>query len=138
MGWHDVHVHALRIEEGEHGAGALVLDVDYILEWRTDQSGFSFRVAPATLRFHEITDLRIALDYATPTSGMCPFSLGGITRELVTYPTGYQTFRWLLSVNWPHGEISFKGPGFTQELAGPEVTSSDQWLSPAQRKRAGI
>ena len=138
MGWHDVHVHALRIEQGEHGSGALVLDIDFILEWHKDKSCFSFRVAPATLRFHDITELRIALDYATPTAGMCPFSLGGITRELVTYATGYQTFRWVLSVNWPQGQITFNGPGFTQELAGPEVVSSNQSLSPAHRKRPGI
>ena len=33
MSWHDNHVHALRIVEDVHGAGQLVLDLDYILEW---------------------------------------------------------------------------------------------------------
>jgi len=33
MSWHDNHVHALRVVEGAHGAGDLVLDIDYILEW---------------------------------------------------------------------------------------------------------
>jgi hypothetical protein len=32
MSWHDNHVHSLRIVEGEHGAGELRLDLDYITD----------------------------------------------------------------------------------------------------------
>ena len=138
MCWHDAHVHALRFEGGEQGEGALVLDIDYILGWHCEKPQFSFRVAPATLRFHGISNLRVTLDYATPTAGMCPFSLAGITREAHVYPNGFQSFRWLLTVNWPDGEISFQSPGFTQDLAGPEVTTTSQWLSPAERSGAGV
>jgi len=138
MSWHDVHVHALRIEEREHGSGELILDIDYILEWRAQGAAFVFRVAPATLRFHGISELRVALDYASPSAGMCPFSLAGIAREVFTYPNGHETFRWLLTVNWPQGEIGFKSPGFTQELAGPEVVGPKQSLAPHERRRAGI
>lgn len=138
MCWHDVHVHALRFEEGEQGAGELVLDIDYILEWLGGKPQYSFRVAPATLRFHDITDLRISLDYATPSAGMCPFVLGSITREVHMYPNGFQSLDWLLTVDWPHGEITFKSAGFTQELAGPEVITTGQSLSPAERSRAGV
>lgn len=138
LGWHDVSVHALRIEEGEDGSGELVLDIDYILEWCIDKPDFSFRIAPATLRFHEIFNLRVVLDYASLPAGISPFTLDGITRELLTYPNGNQSFRWLLSVNWPAGEISFESSGFTQELAGPEVTKARQSLVPQERKRAGF
>ena len=33
MSWHDNHVHSVRIVEGEHGSGQLILDIGYILEW---------------------------------------------------------------------------------------------------------
>lgn len=138
MGWHDVHVHALRIEEGEHGGGELVLDVDYILEWYNDKPSITFRIAPAILRFHQISGLRIALDYATPGAAVCPFSLDDITREIVALPQGCQWFRWRLAINWPQGEITFDGAGFTLELVGPEVTGSRQWLLPEERRGAGI
>jgi len=138
MSWHDVHVHALRIEEGEHGTAELLLDIDYILEWRGAVPSIVFRVAPATLRFHGISNLVVSLDYASPSAGMCPFSINGITREPYTYPNGHASFRWHLSVNWPIGEIEFLGPGFTQELAGPEVTGTSQKLTPAVRRRPGI
>jgi hypothetical protein len=138
MCWHDVHVHALRFEEGEQGEGELVLDIDYILEWHCQEPQFSFRVAPAKLRFHGISNLRVTLDYATPSAGICPFSLAGITREVLTYANGFQSFRWLLKINWPDGEISFYGLGFTQDLAGPEVTTTSQSLSPAERSGAAV
>ena len=48
LGWHDVHVHALHILGGEHGAGELWLELDYILEWippDTAEGSYRFRVA---------------------------------------------------------------------------------------------
>ena len=30
MSWHDNHVHALRVVEGPHGTGELILDLDYV------------------------------------------------------------------------------------------------------------
>ena len=119
MCWHDVHVHALRVVEGEQGVGELLLDIDYILEWHNSAPQFTFLVAPATLRFRDVGDLRVTLDYATPNAGMCPFSLAGITRKAHTYPNGYESYFWTLSVNWPRGEVSFKSPGLTQEITGP-------------------
>ena len=138
LSWHDVHVYALRIEEGAHGTGELFLDIDYILEWYRGDPAFSFRVAPATLRFHEITHLRIALDYTTPMAAISPFSLKGIERDMVTFPDGFRSFRWSLSVNWPSGLITFHAPRFTQELAGPEVMTSSQVLDSSERRRNGI
>lgn len=119
LSWHDVHVHGLRIVEGEHGAGDLLLDIDYILEWQKQEKSFSFRIAPATLSFHQITDLKLSLDFATPTAGIVPFSLFGITREPITYPTGYKSFSWELEIVWPEGSFTFKAPRFTQTLTGP-------------------
>ncbi|TVT59987.1 MAG: hypothetical protein FHK82_03160 [Sedimenticola thiotaurini] len=133
MSWHDVHVHGFRLVEGEHGAGELVLDIDYILEWLRDEESFRFRIAPATLQFHQISNLRFYLDYATPTIGIVPFSLNAITRAPATYRTGYKTFRWNLEINCPVGECSFECPGFTQTLRAPEQISNLQRLLPSER-----
>src|SRR5262245_20244864 len=35
LSWHDCSVHALRIVEGPHGAGELILDLDYSRGHRT-------------------------------------------------------------------------------------------------------
>ena len=63
MSWHDNHVHAFRIREGEHGTGEVELDLDYILEWLSPTEGrVSFRVAPASLTGRGVYDLQIAID----------------------------------------------------------------------------
>ncbi|WP_395683162.1 hypothetical protein [Dokdonella sp.] len=138
MSWHDVHVHGFRLVENEGGSGSaeLFLDIDYILEWRKAESGFEFVVAQATLQFHEVFGLKFVLDYATPTAGMCAFSLDGIQREQVTYPTGYTSFHWRLGINWPNGCMEFRSPGFSQWLTGPRYTQSTQSLDASRRNVA--
>jgi hypothetical protein len=136
LSWHDCHVYALRITEGEHGTGELELDIDLIVEWlcHKDQT-CRFRVAPATLTFHQIFGLRVELDYASVRAGMTPFSLDGIEREPISYSTGRTSFRWRLVVNWPSGSISFEGPGFTQILRAAPILIDTQALNPVQRRQ---
>jgi hypothetical protein len=135
MGWHDNAVHALRIEEGEHGEGELLLDIDYIEEWIPGDEHFAFMLCPATLQFHQVTALRIAIDYAGPSAGVCPFSLDAIEREALVYPNGYTSYRWTLRLNWPEGEIRFDSPGFTQTALAPSRRSERQSLEPSERGR---
>ena len=76
MGWHDCAVHALafRPERFE-----LRLDLDYILEWvaPTEPGGpFTFRVAPATLVFHNVSGVTADLQ---PGTGVLP-TLDALTR----------------------------------------------------------
>ena len=136
MGWHDNAVHAFRIEEGENGEGEFILDIDYIDQWISGDKYFEFLICPAVLQFHQVTDLRVSLDYATPTAGLCPFSLDAIEREEHVYPNGYASFAWVLRVNWPDGEITFRSPGFTQTQSSGSLLSTRQSLRPCDR-RAG-
>jgi hypothetical protein len=140
MSWHDVHVHGFRIvrNEGENGTAELILDIDYILEWLREENEFSFIVAQASLCFHEVFGLKFTLDYVTPTAGMCAFSVAGIERERLVFPTGYTSYKWRLAINWPAGEISFQSPGFTQSLIGKPYTQRGQWLEPSQRNYAVV
>ena len=71
LSWHDCHVYALKITEGEHGTGELELDIDFIVEWLCHKDQVcQFRVAPATLTFHQIFGLRVELDYASVGAGI--------------------------------------------------------------------
>jgi hypothetical protein len=64
LGWHDNHVHGFAIREGEYGAGRLVLDLDYICEWRCGvDRRCTFMLAPADLVFRDVTELRINVDF---------------------------------------------------------------------------
>ncbi|MET0984503.1 MAG: hypothetical protein ABW034_03755 [Steroidobacteraceae bacterium] len=137
MSWHDNAVHAIRIVEGEHGAGEFILDLDYILEWipGKDEEPIQFRVAPAELRFHEATQLKVALDYVSVTASMTPFSIARIHCERFLYENGTESNRWRIEVNWPAGEITFESPRFTQVLTGGGIVSGRQSLSGSQREQ---
>jgi len=136
LSWHDCHVHGFHLGNvnEDHGTAELDLDVDFIVEWlpQGDRS-ILFRVAPATLTFHDVSSMRFLLDYCEPGAGMTPFSLDRIEREPVTYGTGYTTYRWRLPVNWPAGEITFESPGFTQQLRRQPVLQNRQSLSTGER-----
>jgi hypothetical protein len=136
LSWHDCHVHGLRLGsvKEEEGTADLEFDIDFIVEWlRRDDQILQFRIAPATLIFYDVFGLRITLDYTTPAAGIIPFSLEGIERERVTYPTGHFSFRWHLPVNWPAGQIVFESPGFTQFLRAKPLLVNRQYLFPGER-----
>jgi hypothetical protein len=135
MSWHDVHIHGFRFDtfKGDNGSADLVLDIDYILKWEKSGDGFLFTICRAELRFHDTFRLKLDLDYATPTAGMCPFMLGDIERELITAPNGYQSYKWRLPIHWPKGSIEFEAPGFTQKLTGIPHVQPNQALAPEKR-----
>jgi hypothetical protein len=138
LSWHDVHVHGLRLASFNESLGSadLVLDIDYILKWENSGNGFQFTLCPAELTFQGVFGLKLELDYATPTAGMCPFSIHAINREPVQYPTGTKSYRWHIPVNWPEGSIRFEALGFTLTLVGAPIVHSQQSLPSEQRARA--
>lgn len=137
LSWHDNHVHGVELHEGEHGTGTLILHLDYILEWLPPiNGGYSFRIAPAILSFHEVSGLKFELDYLSVSAGMTPFSIGHIAREAVMSATGNTSYRWSISINWPEGFITFHAPAFTQRLLALPVVSSAQVLTVSARNAA--
>ena len=137
MSWHDAYVYGFRLEsfDDEKGSADLVLDIDYILKWVKTDDSYLFSVCQAVLRFHEVFGLRFLLDYATPTAGTCPFRLNDIERERLEFPNGYTSYRWRLPFAWPHGEIEFEAPRFTQSLVGTPQLQDSQCLPPDKRRR---
>ncbi len=134
LSWHDNHVHGLTIREGPHGAGELLLDLDFIVEWLPAPEAFAFRLAPATLTFHDVTDLSISLAYGRIGAAIGPFSIAEVSRETHDFATGHLSFSWRIVVNWPEGLISFCASGFTQDLRAAPRVSTEQCLTPALRQ----
>jgi hypothetical protein len=135
MSWHDNFVHAMRIVEVADGAGELILDMDHIVEWIKDGAGFKFRIVPVTLTFHDVMFLKMSLDYATPTAAFGPFMIHGIERR-TEQRAQYLDQLWKIDISWPHGEITFKARGFTQQARGDPQLSQGQCLSAEERERA--
>ena len=133
--WHDNPIHGFNIIELEFGTGNLELDIDYITEWLcADGNSCTFKIAPATLVFENITDLQMALDYKACSAGITPPSIHAITRQPISYPNGDTTYVWHIEINWPSNAfIKFQAPGFTQTLRKEPVVHHEQVLPATMR-----
>ena len=133
MSWHDNHVHGFSLAEGEHGSGTVTFDIDYILEWiKADSGDIAFRIAPADLTFHEVTNLVVRIDYRRPTAALTPFSLDSIVRSEERRKR-YTATVWRLNLGWPEGYISFEANGYVQTLRGDAVVADQQMLREEER-----
>ena len=146
LSWHDCHIWAVELRPGDPTAGDwtsdFALDIDFIVEWICDVGGGGqFRVAPATLVFHGVTDLKI--DISSARSGyqvaLHPLSIANVEREQIHDQKVYLDrpyYRWAIRLNWPDGgEIAFGAVGFTQTSRAEPVLTENQYLSPSERIR---
>lgn len=139
MCWHDNAIHGFKIREGDDGfSGELDLDIDYILEWLPPENNkYQFKISPATLTFHDVTELVISIDYAKSTASLQPMTISEIKRDVKTYPNGHSTFSWEIEMNWPKESfLRFESRGFTQTLRNVLVISERQSLSASERKES--
>lgn len=125
--WHDNLIYGIHFQSADADRGKwrsnLVLDIDHIVEWicGTD-GGVQFVVAPATLVFHDVTDLRISVDFGDGghRQTINELSIAQIVKEPIEIPPNPGAgpyFAWAIELNWPQGgEIAFGATGFSQSL----------------------
>ena len=144
LSWHDDSLYGLRFDVGDSFQGDwhadLVLDIDHIVEWvRATDGGVQFRVAPADLVFHGVTDLNIAIDWGDSgdRTALHDLMIDGITRQRVPDQESYpprEHYRWRIALNWPQGGvIGFGAHGFTQTLRAEPVLLDEQRLPAGTR-----
>jgi len=145
LSWHDCHVHGIELLSGDRGqndwTSAVALDIDFIAQWICGTGDATrFRVAPATLTFHAVTDLRIEIDWATNgyPAFMYTASLDRVEREPVVdqkVSIGRPYYSWTLRFNWPErGVIRCGAAGFTLNLRSEPIEVATQELSRNQRR----
>jgi hypothetical protein len=146
LSWHDCHIWGLHFDVGDPDeddwTSDLALDLDYIVEWlRPQPDKLAFRVAPATLVFHGVTDPRISVSWGNSgfQNALHGISIDAIYRERVQEQRVYLDrpyFSWRIAFNWPAGdEITFGAVGFTQSLLADPVVVNTQHLSRSTRSR---
>lgn len=145
VSWHDCHIWGVSIGAGDPETGDwtsdLTIDLDFIVEWvcGVDRT-FQFRVAPATLVFHGVTDLRIGVQCGDGTlqAAIHPISIDRVEREPVAQQKVFLDrpyYRWSIRSNWPAGgEIVFGAVGFTQRLRAKPILSARQHLTRHERR----
>ena len=144
LSWHDCTIWGLELHPPDPDAGDwtcdLVLDIDFIVDWLCGVESadrIRFRVAPATLRFHTVSDLRIAIEWGTTGVPLHETSIDRIEREPIpTAPRQPPSYRWRIALNWPRsGEIGFEAVGFTQALRAEPILTDRQSLTRRGRQR---
>jgi hypothetical protein len=147
LSWHDCHIWAVEVRVGDPDEGDwtsdLALDVDFIVDWLCDPGGGCgrFRVAPANLIFHGVTEPRIKIDCGRSSYSVAlhPLSISHVARELIHHQKVYLDrpyYEWSIQLNWPAGgEIVFGAAGFTQTLRAEPVVIERQYLSLKERGR---
>ena len=113
MSWHDVIIHAIALNHYRRGewfstVSELMFDIDYILKCvLMPDKHYSCWVAPATLLFNNVTDLKI-----NDNSGNGDWEIqDDIYREKVE-PNDPPTWLWKIMSE----EIAFKSTGFSQYI----------------------
>ncbi len=102
MGWHDSHIYKIRLAED------LELDIDYILQWNKPEIEglpFTFWVAPATLVFNKVKNIKFEFD----TAFDIPFEIEDIERTVKENQTV-----WTIITR--QGDIEFICEGYTQYI----------------------
>jgi hypothetical protein len=129
IGWHDNFVRAIHFLDVSGGRGDLALDIDHILEWVKAGDSFQFWVSPASLVFHDVSDLSIYVDWS---DSMLELVIDEIRRE----PSDLEGFsRFTIQIDWPlpGGRIQFLSKGFTQTLRRRPILTSSSKLDASQR-----
>lgn len=146
LSWHDCHIWGIDLRAGDPDdddwTSELALDLDFIVEWMCGVGGGAqFRVAPATLVFHGVTDVNIAIDWGRSgfRAALHPVSIGAIERQLVRDQKVFLDrpyYSWRIRLSWPDSsEIAFGAVGFTQRLRAEPVVIDKQCLSLKARSR---
>ena len=138
--WHDNLIYGLQFNIGDpekqEWQSELIFDIDFIVEWLCEPSGeYRFRVAPATLVFHEVGDLSLAIDHGDSggRNGLTEWAINSVTRDRLDRPFGY--WRWTIGLSMPPGgTIAFCASGFTQTLRSEPTLSLEQRLPRAGRR----
>lgn len=138
--WHDNVVCGLSFDRGEPDDGDwrsdLVLDIDHIVEWLCGAPGEPrFRVAPARLTFHDVTDFAISVDQGDSggRNAVFEWSIDRVSRQRLDRTFDY--WRWTIHLHSPPGgTIAFCASGFTQDLLAEPMLLPDQRLPRSARR----
>lgn len=142
--WHDNLIYGLHLRAADPDRGIwrsdLLLDIDHIVEWVCSADNRpKFRVAPVTLAFHDVTNLRISLDFGDSTyrQNINELSIAQIWRNPTNAGEDGRLrpyFEWSIELNLPQGgEITFGGSGYTQTFRAESTLVHEQRLSADER-----
>ncbi len=128
--WHDNYIHSLHFNSEKF---EVIFDIDYIHDWISDEGeNYKFLLSPATLTFHNASNLKIDIDWKDCSLDLC---IDSIERSAPrkTANAKLSEYDWLINIGWPGGAISFCATGFTQISRSTPAVFDEQKIPPAKR-----
>ena len=135
--WHDNKIHGFFFRQ-EKFVSDIVFDIDFILEWLCKET-CKFKIAPASLVFHNVTDLRIVIDWGDSDfqRSVMGMHIVEIKRNIVKTRMKFpEYYKWNIELSDKHSEINFGASGFTQYLRSEAIWTDKQFLTIEQRENA--
>jgi len=133
MGWHDSKIHGLSFDSNSQSFKSdLLFDIDYIFEWVNTNpinKYFTFWIAPCTLVFHDVHNLKMNLDSEDYLSTEVEINVLRIISKQSN--SKIQLYQAELVTNF--GEIAFICSGYEQFVRKPPIHTTEQWLEINQR-----
>lgn len=130
MGWHDATVYSMTFPTPHFFS--ISFDIDYIFKWHKTEAGTRYRgwdVAPCTLTFHNVSGLKVALDWSSPDgTNQGDTSILDIRRENSRLSPNVKFVCWDYEIELDVGVISYTATGFEQIVRVPPTLSESQNL----------
>lgn len=122
MGWHDAVIYSMSFPQANY---AIRFDIDYIFKWHWEREAVrGWDVAPCTLEFNNVSDLRVSLNWQTRGDT----SIQDITRKNSRLSPNGKIMLWDYQIELDVGDLSFTATGYTQTVRKPPIFSPSQAL----------
>lgn len=123
LGFHDCCVHGIRWDSASY---ALIIDLDYIVQWIENNGSYEFWVAPAELYFAYSSEVKISLDWTRMTME-CPIQ-DVHKHECRMTPNESEEYHWEIEFANPYGAIELWSGDFELRIQAEPVLSKTQRL----------
>ncbi|TWT29144.1 hypothetical protein KOR42_55650 [Thalassoglobus neptunius] len=122
LGFHNCHVHGIRWDSSAY---ALILDLDYILQWIEKGGSFEFVVAPAEIRFEYSAEVKVSLDWSNLAMECQIQDIH--RRDHKRNPNGTECYLWEIEFATPSGAMELWATDFELKiLAEPERSETQK------------
>lgn len=134
MGWHDCTIYGMALkEEDDVLSNELYFDIDYIFKWihpEQGESSFSFWIAPCTLIFKQVFNLKI--DILAGSSSVFGLEIVDIYRVAeIESIDGKPQWEWHIELQ--QGNIMFEAKEYEQIVKKEPIYFNKQQLPSYQR-----